>query len=898
MKRFLLTMAAAIVTFAAQAQWINQNVPYGYEGYINDIEATTPDIVWGNPWNALTASPYTRNFVRTIDGGANWTFGTVSSSPASSLISNIWPIDGDTCYVSMYGTTPAGNGIYKTTNGGTTWAEVGTNMFTAATSFTNVVYFWDAQNGVAMGDPIGTPLKYEIYLTTNYGVTWTAVPAANIPGLANNSEYGITNLFSAASGNIWFGTTYGDVYRSIDQGITWTKSATGFPPYTTTGGTRQDISDITFTDALNGLVVQTTDVGYALKKTTDGGLTWVDVLPSGSFYAGEIDAVPGTTTFVSSGSSNLFGFGTSFSSDNGATWVDIDAGISHTAIDFADANTGYTGEYILAGSAGGAWKFSGVLAPVPCGDPSISAGTSTVNSPFICFGDTLLFNTTGAVAPTDGATHGFSVIVSSGDISGNSDPLNQPGILGGTGVIAANTPIQLINDGTIFPAGIYYFTAVVYGNATGTGNITALTLDPTCTYTGQSIMVNLLVAGDPLCSGTFPDECPVAADVNSLLGGPVNVVMSAGPWDNTAATTGPGDPIVGFECYGEPDGGGANPTLDNTLWYTFTGDGSLYFIEAPNTCAGVTNALDDGDSQISIYSGTCGALTPVACNEDGPNATGVYYPAGLNFQTTAGTVYYMIVDGFNFNGALSTGEFCVEFTRIDTVACGAPQISSGVSTPNFPVVCFDSTFVLTTAGIVAPTVGTTHGFSVLVTSCDVSGNPDPLNAGCTVGGTGVISAGVAPVVINLLNDGTIFPAGIYFFTPLVYGNATGTGNVTALTLDPACTYTGQSVMVELLDAGTPCPNSINEIVAGNATGLTVFPVPVKDVAYFNVNIHAKSQLTISVKDNIGKEVFSQTVNASAGENKLSVDMQKQSTGVYFITITGNEINLVSKFVKE
>jgi hypothetical protein len=113
----------------------------------------------------------------------------------------------------------------------------------------------------------------------------------------------------------------------------------------------------------------------------------------------------------------------------------------------------------------------------------------------------LTFTTTGVQAPTVGATHGFSVIVSSGDLMGSNDPLNQPGVLGGTGtIIGTPPPTVLIHDGTVFAAGLYYFTPVVYGNATGTGNITALTLDTGCTYTGASVLVNLLPQGDPYCA--------------------------------------------------------------------------------------------------------------------------------------------------------------------------------------------------------------------------------------------------------------------------------------------------------------------------------------------------------------------------------------------------------------
>lgn len=501
MKRQLLTAFIALTAFASQGQWIQQSVPFAYEGYINDIRVKDANTVWGNTWDAVTHSvPYTQDWVRTTDGGNTWTSGSVGA-PSQWVISNIWPIDGDTCYVAMFDSTGAGGVVYKTTSGGATWGQVGANMFQASSSFADVIYFWDAQNGMVMGDPIGSPLKYEIFLTNDYGNTWTQVPPTNIPGLANNAEYGITNLFDAADGRIWFGTTYGDMYRSIDGGNTWTKSASGFPAYTPAGGGRQDISNIAFTDSLHGLITQVNATDVLIRSTSDGGLTWTPVTPiSGAAYAGDIAAVPGTmNTYVTAGSNATFGFGTSFTLDGGVNWLDIDLNISHTAIDFLDTVTGYSGEYLAAGTFGGAFKFDGVLAAIPCTSPSINSGISTANDSSICFNDTLTVTTTGAVAPTEGATHGFSIIVSSADISGNNDPLTDPSILGGTGVQGSAQPTVLINDQTVFPPGMYYFTPVVYGNATGTGNVTQLTLDPNCTFTGTSVYVNLLDFGDPQC---------------------------------------------------------------------------------------------------------------------------------------------------------------------------------------------------------------------------------------------------------------------------------------------------------------------------------------------------------------------------------------------------------------
>ncbi len=506
MRKSLLTITAAVCTLAASAQWTNQNVPLPYDGYINDIEVVNSNVVWGNPFDAGSTNGYTADFVRTIDGGATWTHGTIAAG--GDIVANIWPIDASICYVSTVSLTTGGGGVFKTIDGGTTWNQVSLpTMFAQATSFADFVYFSDANNGVVMGDPAGpAPNKYEIWTTTDGGLNWTRTANANLPVLTNAAEFGITNLFTAAGGNIWFGTTYGDVYKSSDMGVTWTKTATGLPA--STAATRQDINDIAFYDASNGIVVQTdaTAGTYIVKSTTDGGATWNNVTVGGTMYPTEVEGVPGTNILVSGGSSTAFGFGSSFSNDLGASWNNLDLNASHTAIDFSDSITGFGGEFITVAtpSVGGAWKFNGLLAVVDCGSGLATAGTSTVNAGLVCFNDTLIFSTTGAIAPnaTSAIESGWAVLVSTADISGNNDPLSDPSIIGGTPAISANTTITLVNDNTIFPAGaIYYLTPISFGGASGAaGNlITTYTLDVSCTFTGQSVMANLLLQGDPLC---------------------------------------------------------------------------------------------------------------------------------------------------------------------------------------------------------------------------------------------------------------------------------------------------------------------------------------------------------------------------------------------------------------
>lgn len=156
--------------------------------------------------------------------------------------------------------------------------------------------------------------------------------------------------------------------------------------------------------------------------------------------------------------------------------------------------------------------------------------------------------------------------------------------------------------------------------------------------------------------------CNSAVDLTSYLGKGQGTVTSTPLYDNTYYTTTPLDPPAGWECFGEPDGSGSAPSLDKTMWYTFVGDGQTYLIETGQCNS--TNYIDDGDTQMAIYTGACNALTAVACSEDSPNAVDGNYFSGLELATVAGQTYYMMIDAFNFQGDVATGEYCINFSQL------------------------------------------------------------------------------------------------------------------------------------------------------------------------------------------------------------------------------------------
>ena len=296
---------------------------------------------------------------------------------------------------------------------------------------------------------------------------------------------------------VWFDTNHGRVYRSVDRGYHWTVAPTNL--VIPIPGT----IDISFNNGSNGIARyfnvsnNTSDV----VETSDGGITWSSTFtPVGAMFGADVQSVPGTSNMlVSTGSSQSFS-GSSYSLDGGHNWSTIETGTQRVALGIADSLTMWCGGFTFSPTANGVFKFINI-SPVACNDVNINPGTPTSDVPTICGGDTVTFSTSGVFAPNNGAFSGISWVISSADISGALNPLIDPSFLTSYLVTfpAPETDIrQYVNDGSVIdgvnnPYGIYYWTPVVYGNATLLNNpvqfLQDLTLDANCTYTGTSIPI-------------------------------------------------------------------------------------------------------------------------------------------------------------------------------------------------------------------------------------------------------------------------------------------------------------------------------------------------------------------------------------------------------------------------
>jgi PKD repeat protein len=353
--------------------WIKQNSGFATASHgIDQIFIVNPYIVWAKAYDGSGGAATIQEFTRTTNGGLTWTPGTITFTNSTTYgIANLFPFNDTVCIAAMYPSTAANGGvIVKTIDGGLTWSIL-PNSPSYSTSWLNLVYFFNQNEGLCMGDPTSTTAgsKYLIYTTSDGGNTWTQTPNANIPG-CTASETGIVNLCDGAGGSFWFGTTKGRVYKTTDKGLTWTVTVTGL-------GTSAAVTP-RFKDANVGFAIgdnYTTAAYIGIKKTIDGGATWTALTPSGFYVKSpNLDYVPGTTSMWVDGSAGP-SHGSAYSLDDCATFLDIDTGatdiatsalVQYTYVSFYDDQTGWAGGFNVSSTDGGIYKWdSSILTSIP-----------------------------------------------------------------------------------------------------------------------------------------------------------------------------------------------------------------------------------------------------------------------------------------------------------------------------------------------------------------------------------------------------------------------------------------------------------------------------------------------------------------------------------------------------
>ncbi|MBU1918502.1 hypothetical protein KKF63_10295 [bacterium] len=258
---------------------------------------------------------------KTTDGGENWTLIWDGDSLARYLI--IDPDDTDILYASTgifdreaYNSDcnndiPGGVGVIKSTDGGTTWNQVNSGLDDL---FVGSLRMHPTDSQIlfaATGSSCSTEESAGLYRTTNGGTSWTNV----ISGFALTAVN-----FASSNPNIVYAAGMQGFYRSTDGGTTWTKydrdgvetwGAAGM-----NGGVPIDVTvhpedeNMLYANAYGGGVLRSTDGAQTWELWSDGfsGAILYDI------HAADYD----TATIYVAGRSGPFK-----SSDYGTTWEGI-----------------------------------------------------------------------------------------------------------------------------------------------------------------------------------------------------------------------------------------------------------------------------------------------------------------------------------------------------------------------------------------------------------------------------------------------------------------------------------------------------------------------------------------------------------------------------------------------
>lgn len=228
---------------------------------------------------------------KTTDQGASWTsltdnlpslaIGTVALDPNDANVIYIGTGEGSYNIDAVYGA-----GIFKSTDGGTSWNATG--------------LAWQQSQGASINkiviDPTNSQIVYAassrqisgggVYKSVNGGTSWTRYHTGDVKDLVMHPDS--ANVLYCAVGYPW-GHADNGVFRSENSGVTWTRLSSGLPSATSMGRAALSIAESNPAELYLGLS-QTISAGAGfagMYHSTDAGASWTLQSTTPNMYAAQ-----------------------------------------------------------------------------------------------------------------------------------------------------------------------------------------------------------------------------------------------------------------------------------------------------------------------------------------------------------------------------------------------------------------------------------------------------------------------------------------------------------------------------------------------------------------------------------------------------------------------------------
>lgn len=488
----------------------------------------------------------------------------------------------------------------------------------------------------------------------------------------------------------------------------------------------------------------------------------------------------------------------------------------------------------------------------------------SVNSGSICAGQSFTMVPTGADSYT--YSNGSDIVMPTADATYTVTGTNTLTTCNATieSTVTVALPTLTVNSGTICAGNSFTITpsgadTYIYSNGS---NVVMPTGDATYTVTGTNTLTT--------CSATIEST----VTVNAL---PTLTVNSGAICTGQSFTLVP----TGADSYTYSSGSDVvNPTIDAT--YTVTGTNTLTTCSAIVESTITVNALPT----ISVNSGAICAGQSFTMIPTG--ADSYTYSSGSDVVNPTIDASYTVTGTNTLTTCSATVESTITVNSLPTISVNSGFICAGQSFTLIPTGA-DSYTYSNGSDVVNPTVDATY---------TVTGTNTLTACAATIESTVTVNA--LPTIMAMTSN-TLLCAG-ETATLTVTGSATSytwsnNENTTDIVVNPTITIT---YMVDGTDANG-CVNSTTILqdvnactgivsISGNTTSINVYPNP--NNGLFTVDLNTTSQ--VSITNTLGQVILTETM--SAGKQNLNI--QNQSTGIYFVKVIQQDKQHIIKLIKK